>query len=252
LLAPDHPAFERVRSYLARQAEDVRTVVECFNVLNACRLLRAATDSRPTFEPPTERFDALLRGQLLPRGGMARSLGETRVSAYHTFLGSLCYQMLGQTMPVFDDAVRAIETLAHFDGGFAELEGQAAAQTNATSAAVAFLAMHNALTSERAAEARRFLSAMQGADGGLKAHADAATGDLLSTFTGFVAMASLGGLPQDAASGIAAFLRDVALFDGGFLACPGDDAADVEYTYYGLGVFSLLRRPSPFGEKTGY
>jgi geranylgeranyl transferase type-2 subunit beta len=75
----------------------------------------------------------------------------------------------------------------------------------------------------------------------LKPHAAAGGADLLSTFTGLATLAALDGLHAIDTAGIADFLRNSAHPRGGFLACAGDDAADVEYTYYGTGVVALLR-----------
>ena len=58
---------------------------------------------------------------------------------------------------------------------------------------------------------------------------------------GCLTLWGLGGLPQIDAAGVARFLRRMAHPGGGFLACDGDDAADVEYTYYGVGTLALLR-----------
>jgi len=48
LLAPDHPAWEHVKDYVALQSPAPRTVVECFSILNMCRmLLKKGTGSEP-------------------------------------------------------------------------------------------------------------------------------------------------------------------------------------------------------------
>jgi len=240
LLAPDDAAFDRAAGYLSRQVGRPRNVVDSFSILNVHRML-------VTRQTSLDRQGVLrvLRAHLLAGGGLARSAGDPRVSAYHTFLGALCFQMLGEAMPAIDGAVRAVETLGRSDGGFAELDGQSASQTSATAAAVAFLAMHNALSSESSAQAVRFLLSMQSDDGGLKAHAAVAAGDLLSTFTGLTTLAALDGLRAIDVPGIARFLRNAAQTGGGFLACAGDDAADVEYTYYGIAALAQLRALRP-------
>ena len=149
--------------------------------------------------------------------------------------------MVGEVFPAAAAAVRAIEALKRPDGGYAELDGQPASQTSATAAAVAFLMMHDALPPVQAAEAVRFLADMQSGDGGLKPHAAAGGGDLLSTFTALATLAALDGMHSVDLAGLANFARANAHPRGGFLACAGDDSPDVEYTYYGMGVVSLLR-----------
>jgi geranylgeranyl transferase type-2 subunit beta len=241
-LAPYDAAFERAAEYLNRCDSLPRSIVECFNLLNVCRLLErcsTGTASRTVREFRPSSLIEWLCSQMLPDGGLAR-LSNDRVSAYHTFLGSLCFELLGTAMPAVDDAVHAIADLGRPDGGYAELADQAASQTSATAAAIAFLAMHDALAPEQMAGAVRFLAGMQSDEGGLRAHAAAPCGDLLSTFTGLLTLQSLGGFAEIDASGIARFLQRAAHSAGGFLACGGDELADVEYTYYGVGTLALL------------
>jgi geranylgeranyl transferase type-2 subunit beta len=247
-LAPGHAAFDRVAGYLPRLDSPPRDVVQCFSAMNVRRLWQrhspdAAGDGAGAHNSLS--WTELLYGRLLPGGGLARSADDQRVSAYHTFLGALCFQILGIDMPMGDEAVAAVETLRRPDGGYAEQAGQTASQTSATAAAVAFLIMNNALAPEQMAQTSRFLAQMQSADGGLRPHAEVAAGDLLSTYTGLLTLWGLAGLlPIDVASA-ARFLRRMAHPQGGFLACDGDDAADVEYTYYGVGTLALLRHLTP-------
>jgi len=259
LLAPEHATFGRAAGYIAHPPRPPRGTIECFNVLNSRRLLArrsaivargvSASDSLGdparadqsawTFDPSP--WIDQLRGRLLPRGGLARSVGDQRTSAYHTLLGELCFQMLGVEMPMAGHAIGAIETLKQPDGGFAELAGQTASQTSATAAAMAFLMIHDAISPAQNAETAQFLACMQSADGGLKAHAAVESGDLLSTFTGLLTLSALGGLHLIDLASVAQFLRNVAHPGGGFIACADDNTADVEYTYYGIGTLALLR-----------
>jgi geranylgeranyl transferase type-2 subunit beta len=259
LLAPGHACFGPVRAYLDRRAVGLQSVVECFGVLNSRRILGAAGQATETSDEKAacrrgflgagrDAMLRLLRDHLVRDGGVARSPGDRHVSAYQTFLGALCFAMLGETMPAGDAAARAVQSLYRPDGGYAELDNQRMSQTSATAAAVALLTMHHAITPARAAPTLRFLAGMQSRDGGLRPHQSVADGDLLSTFTGLVALAALGGLQEIDASGVARFLRGAARPEGGFAACPGVDVPDVEYTYYGVGVFALLQTLPPLGE----
>jgi geranylgeranyl transferase type-2 subunit beta len=187
------------------------------------------------------RLTEWLYGQLLPSGGFARFFPDRRISAYHTFLGALCFQMLGGEMPAIEDAAGALAALGRPDGGYAELAGQSESQTSATAAAVAFLLMHDLLPEEDAARTARFLAGVQSADGGLKPHAAVRGGDLLSTFTGLLTLWGLGGLEPIDVAAVARFLRSAADPAGGFLSCQEDESPDVEYTYYGVGTLALLR-----------
>jgi geranylgeranyl transferase type-2 subunit beta len=236
ILAPDDLAFDRAAGYLSRQVRRPRSVVESFSILSMHRML-GSRGGRLNLQ----NVLAVLRAHLLAGGGIVRSAENPCISAYSTFLGALCYEMLGEAMPTIDGAVGAVERLGRSDGGFAELEGQSASQTSATAAAVAFLAMQGALSPEYSGQAVHFLRNMQSADGGFAAHAGVAAGDLLSTFTGLTTLAALDGLHAIDVPGGARFLRNTARAVGGFLACVGDDGGDVEYTYCGLGVLAQLR-----------
>ena len=205
-------------------------IIHCFSRLNIARLLGQAMP---------QDSDLPLRRHLRPDGGFSRTPGGP-VSAYLTFLAALCYEMLACPMPRIDEAVRAVASLQQSNSGFSELPGQAFAQTNATAAAIAFLKMHDALPDDTAAQSADFLAEMQSPQGGLRAHADAPA-DLLSTFTGLLTLSSLDAFDRIDAAAAARFVRDCACPTGGFLASPNDTAADVEYTYYGLGTLALLR-----------
>jgi len=64
--------------------------------------------------------------------------------------------------------------------------------------------------------------------------------DLLSTFTGMVALADLDGLAELDLDRVARFVAALEQPQGGFRGGAWDDAADVEYTFYGLGISALL------------
>ena len=257
-LAPNNVGFGRAAGYLAHLPCVPRDTVECFNILNARRLLErhsaAVTDDSAMADLPYNlkpggkaagALDPLvvtewLQRGLLPTGGFARSADDARVSAYHTFLAALCFQMLRVDIPAIDNAIDAIESLRRSDGGYVELAGQTASQTSATAAAVAFLMMHDAMMPDKVAGTAQFLAKMQSADGGLRPHTASPCGDLLSTFTGLLTLFSLGKLDHIDTTGVARFLRSTAQPGGGFVACNGDDSPDVEYTYYAVGTLALL------------
>jgi len=259
LLVPGHAAFGRAKDYIERQTQATKSIVEIFSLLNAHRMLRNyPIRDDGIFSPENLLEDvqgidrinrtldlpamkAQLHKHLLPQGGFARFDGDRRVSAYQTFLGALCFQMLGEEMPRINDSLRAVEALKRTDGGYAELDGQSASQTSATAAAVALLMMYDAVAPEKTADTIGFLALTQCADGGLKAHAAVENGDLLSTFTGLLTLAAIDGLNRIDAAAAAKFLRGAAHPNGGFVACAEDNQPDVEYTYYGIGALALLR-----------
>lgn len=240
-LAPGHAAFEEGLRYMARLPSPPGDTLECFHVLNARRLSLRHGEASTEWMLDAPQIAGRLRAASLSEGGFARSAGDTTISAYHTFIGTLCTQMLGIEMCLAQQVTAAIASLRCLDGGYAELAGQTKSQTSATAAAVAVLLMHDALPAECIAEVARFLAGMQAPDGGLKPHAAVEQGDMLSTFTGLVTLCGLGELRQIDTVKAAQFLRTAAHPDGGFAACPGDSSPDVEYTYYGVATLALLR-----------
>jgi geranylgeranyl transferase type-2 subunit beta len=240
-LAPGHAAFERGLRYMAHRTSPPLDTLECFHLLNARRLARRHSVATAHWTIDTSAFAAQLRARMLPAGGLARSPRDTTTSAYHTFIGALCFQMLDVEFPSAPNAVAAIEALRCPNGGYTESAGQTSPQTNATAAAVAMLLMHDALPPHAITPTAQFLASMQAADGGIRPHAAVAHGDLLSTFTGLLTLCALGELPRADTATAAQFLRATAHPNGGFLACPADDTPDLEYSYYGVATLALLR-----------
>ena len=236
LVPPGPGALSPTARYLA-QAPDPTDVIQCFNLLNAQRLLgqlgyAAHFDRGPVLK--------VLRRQGLGGGGFARP-GASTASAYHTFLAALCYELLeDEEMPLTAQAAGAITALQGPDGGFRDQLSEGMEQTNATAAAAAFLLLQESLTEQQARRAVSFLSKLQAPDGGFLAHAAAPASDLLSTFTALATLAGLDSLERVNLGGIARFLRQTACPGGGFKAAPADTEPDIEYTYYGLGCLALL------------
>ena len=246
LLEPRCPALEAVSRSLAALPDEPRSITECFNRLNLRRLL-----VRQGFTADVKAWtlqDVLDRGVLA--GGGWGDLATGRLSAYDTFLALLCRGML-ESPDVADEtaaAAHALQQLACADGGYAQTLGMHRGQTCATAAVAAVLMMAEKPVPEVAV---RFLAAMQAQDGGLRAHADAACGDLLSAFTGFLTLLQLG-VPQAVdLRALGRFLRTTARHGGGFGATVEDYAADVEYTYYGTALVSVLRSLAGVGGATG-
>src|SRR5205085_279592 len=100
-----------------------------------------------------------------------------------------------------------------------------------------------ALPTDDAAPSIEFLAQMPGMDGGMRANDRVPLSDLLSTFTGCWTLAQLGGLDRIDLRQVAEFAHAVELPEGGFRGGLWDEATDVEYTFYGLGVLALAVAP---------
>jgi len=236
LIGVEAQPLQRAAAYLGRAGGGCRDVVSAFGLLNAARILKGRG-----IEVPLDRrhiTEVLLR-QHLPAGGFAHP-GDSQPSAYQTFLAALALEILDERMPRMEAAARAVAALRCPDGGYSDRPGEKTGQTNPTAAALAFLALANALPTRDAADAVSFLTRMQDANGGLRAPAAAPAGDLLSTFTGLVALSGFGALDRLRLSHVVEFVAPLGLVGGGYRSCEADSEADVEYTYYGVGILSLL------------
>lgn len=237
--------------YLSSLSAQPTDLVQSFSLLNSARLLRRAGASVAL---DTEAILGVVHRQALSEGGFARP-GGSAISAYNTFIAALCLEMLGKPLHDAQRASAAVADLQGPEGGFREQPGEGMEQTNATAAAMTFLMMTAPhcrwdrlpagpdpdRSRWRRDRTIRFLSRMQAPDGGLLAHAQASQSDLLSTFTGLLTLATMDALRHIDLSAVGRFVRSVADPHGGFRSCPVDDAADVEYTYYGIGCLAILR-----------
>ena len=222
LCAPGHPALARVEHYLA-ELPPPDDLIGLFNRLNIARQLRLSLDL-PPYRRLWQRFTAP-RASGIPQ-------------AYHLFLAALCAVMLDLPSP-FVGSIQPLHALRCPDGGFSE--GTESGQTNATTAVLAIMAMAGAGDADTRDSALSFLAGMQAGDGGLRAHPDVPDGDLLSTFTGLLTLASQGGVEQLNLAAVARFAGRLETGAGGFRGSMSDDAPDCEYTYYGLATVALLR-----------
>jgi geranylgeranyl transferase type-2 subunit beta len=243
-------AADFLRSSLAQRA----SVVDFFSLLYSCLLVQAGGGPDVLAGAPAdwpERVAAALETFRTADGGYARNAGAASGSTYHTFLVGLCCELLGRAVPRPDDVVRFVQSRRREDGGFAEFAPQRRSGTNSTAAAVGTLQLIGASISDDMREGTAELIASRVTDeGGLRATAMAPLADLLSTFTGAWTLAELGELHRLDAAGVIAYARSLELPGGGFtgVCVPDvvkdfgipDEQADVEYTFYGLGVLALL------------
>jgi geranylgeranyl transferase type-2 subunit beta len=112
--------------------------------------------------------------------------------------------------------------------------------TNPTAAAVAALRILGALDEQTRARAAAFLARLQTPAGGWRANTQIPWPDLLSTFTGLVALRDLEDHKDVNLAAARGFVAALETPLGGFLAAPVDDTVDVEYTFYGLGTLAIL------------
>jgi geranylgeranyl transferase type-2 subunit beta len=228
-----------LRHSLTQQA----SVVDFFSLLYSCVLVALAgvdvLGGAPSDWP--DRVATTLETIRTADGGYAKTMGANSGSTYHTFLVGLCFQLLGKQIPRPEDVVSFIHSRRRDDGGFVEIAAMRRSGTNPTAGAVGALQLvGSGLTDEIRASVIDFLARMPGMEGGLRANDRAPLSDLLSTFTGSWTLAQLDALDRLDVNMVREFAQSQEQPAGGFHGGLWDDRADVEYTFYGLGVLALL------------
>lgn len=234
---------DRAAVFLGRSLTQQTSVIDFFSLLYASLLVQTHgsidifADSPPDWP---DRVRALLESFRTPDGGYGKATGSVSGSTYHTFMVGLCYELLGQSYPDPDAAVRFALSRHREDGGFVELAPMKRSGTNPTAAAVGILQLRAALSPEVGAEVISFLQEVISPEGGFLANARAPLADVLSTFTGAWTLEQLGAFEQLDRDRLQNYVLGVEQPEGGFRGGLWDDRADVEYTFYGLGVLGLL------------
>ncbi len=173
-------------------------------------------------------------------GGYAKSNRSRQSSTYHTFLASLCRQLVGLPLEATERTVELVRSRHREDGGFVEIAQANQSGTNPTAAAVGLFSILDAFQPDMQDAAARFLARMQNAEGGLRANDRIPLADLLSTFTGLVSLVDLDRLDAVDPRAARQYVTRLDSPRGGFLAGSWDETVDVEYTFYGLAAMSLL------------
>jgi geranylgeranyl transferase type-2 subunit beta len=173
-------------------------------------------------------------------GGYAKTDRSPHSSTYHTFLAVSCRQLAGVPQEDPPRTIRLIRSRQRDDGGFVELGQLRQSGTNPTAAAVGTLRLFSAIQEPVRQGAAAFLPAMQNAEGGLRANTRIPVADLLSTFTGLIALADLDALAAVDLPAVRRYVARLEQSEGGFCGGAWDNAPDVEYSFYGLGISALL------------
>jgi geranylgeranyl transferase type-2 subunit beta len=242
-LTPD--VTEKAGGFLRQSLTQQASVVDFFSLLYACLLIQSAGGPDVFSDSPPDwplRVAALLETFRTADGGYAKATGASSGSTYHTFLVGLCYQILGRSFPDPGEIIRFVTSRRREDGGYVELAPMRRSGTNPTAAAVGILQLVEALdpASPETAGVIDFLAEMPSLEGGLRANGRIPLADLLSTFTGCWTLHQLGALDRIDTAAALEYASSLEQPAGGFRGGLWDEGVDVEYTFYGLGVFALL------------
>lgn len=237
----------RAASYLSANLTAQTSVIDFFSFLYAALLIQVSGGRDVLADAPSdwpERVAATLETFRTPDGGYNKSPGASAGSTYHAFLVGLCYQLLNRSLPRPGDAANFVLARQREDGGFVEVTQMRKSGTNPTAAAIGLLQLvaedGKGISNEVRTGVVDFLAEMAGEDGGLRANGRVPLSDLLSTFTGMWTLHELGGLDRVNREKVRRFAAELVKANGGFLGGLWDEATDVEYTFYGLGVLGLL------------
>lgn len=236
---------ERVNGFLqetfSRQVSVIDLVSWLYTALVVVGTGAAKSPLDPMGEGWEDRLADLLESFRRPDGGYAKASEGAAGSTYHSFLVALCYELIGRDLPQPKRLVQFVYDRQRDDGGFVEIAPMKRSGTNPTAAAVALLTMFDAMDDDIRRDVGEFLTSVRSAEGGFQANSRVPFADTLSTFTGLLTAQDLeleGILDPEQAQ---RFVCALELPTGGFRAASWDQQADVEYTFYALGILGLLK-----------
>lgn len=181
-----------------------------------------------------QRIESMRRAD----GGYAKTNIETHGSLYHTFLAASLHARTGTPLPRSDETRAFLRSLARADGGFIENKYSKRPGTNGTSAGVFLSLILNELdVNEKHFE---FMESMRNEEGGFEAAPSAPLADLLSTYTALLTLKMAGRLNSDLLDAAAQYARSLEMAGGGYTGFALESTVDCEYTFYGLGVESIV------------
>jgi geranylgeranyl transferase type-2 subunit beta len=234
---------KKIADYLRGHARAQLTVIDLVSWLYSALMVQAASgiDVLSGFaEDWPERLAAVFESFRTKDGGYAKTHEGAIGSTYHSFLVALCYELIGKPLPQKNRLIQFVYDRQRDDGGFVEIDPMKRGGTNPTAAAVAILRMLGGLDDPIREDVRQYLREVRTADGGFQANTRIPFADSLSTFTGLLTAQDLGFDDLLDPQRTQAFIRELEFPEGGFRGATWDQAADVEYTFYALGVLGLL------------
>lgn len=189
----------------------------------------------------TDQIAGLLEQNRVADGGYAKSAEGAAGSTYQSFMVALTYEMIGRKMPRPNAMIQFLYDRQRDDGGFVEIAPMKRSGTNPTAAATALLMSLNAMDDDLADDVLAFLTDVISSEGGFQANTRIPFADGLSTFTALLTAQDLKRRDLISPDKILNWVATaIEMPDGGFRGASWDQQADVEYTFYGLGILGLL------------
>ena len=219
-------------------------VIDLLSWLYSALVVQASDGTDLLREIPEDfvpRVVASIESHRTDDGGYAKSTEGALGSTYQSFLVALTYELLGQKMPRRNALVQFLFDRQRDDGGFVEIAPMKRSGTNPTAAAVALLRLLNSLETDIADDVLGFLTDVVSTEGGFQANTRIPFADGLSTFTGLLTAHDLGRRDLMSPDRILHWVTNsLEMPEGGFRGASWDQQADVEYSFYGLGILGLL------------
>lgn len=235
---------DRAGQFLLMKTQSQESIIDLLSLVYGAALIEAATEMNPlqgNRDVWQSRMQTMLHQLRRSDGGFARTLEANVGSTYQTFLVAICLELMGYSLPVDDPCVDFLLAQRRADGGFLEVRVAKRSGTNPTAAAIGALRTLGALNQEVTETAADFLVNIQTDEGGYQANTRMPLPDLLSTFTASVTLWDLGFLEESDIESAFRYGLSMARPTGGFAGFELDPAEDIEYTFYGLGLLSLLK-----------
>jgi geranylgeranyl transferase type-2 subunit beta len=229
--------------FLKSRTAKQESVIDLLSLIYGASLIEASTEINPLQDLSVDwrgRVSEMLTSLRRTDGGFSRIDSATVGSTYQTFLVAICLELLGHPLPSDDPSIAFLLSQRRDDGGFLEVRVAKRSGTNPTAAAIGALQTLKALSPEVSEQAASFLLELQSDEGGFQANTRMPLPDLLSTFTGCVTLWETSSLDEADTQGAWKYGLSMMRPEGGFAGFELDPAEDVEYTFYGLGLLSLL------------
>ncbi|MEQ1825019.1 MAG: prenyltransferase/squalene oxidase repeat-containing protein [Pirellula sp.] len=234
---------ESASRFLLSRTMKHESVIDLLSLIYGASLIEASTETNPLHAISMDwqlRISTMLNGLRRPDGGFSRIDSAALGSTYQTFLVAICLELLGYPLPKDDPSVAFLLSQRRDDGGFLEVRVAKRSGANPTAAAIGALRTLNALEENIAQQAAQFLVELQTDEGGFQANTRMPLPDVLSTFTSCVTLWETDSLELVDTTRAWRYAMSMARPDGGFAGFELDPAEDVEYTFYGLGLLSLI------------
>lgn len=234
----------KIGGYLQSAYRQNLSIIDLVSWLYSALIVQASGGDDVLADAPPDWADQLaakLESVRTADGGYAKTPEGAAGSTYHSFLVALTYELIGRSIPNPKALIQFLYDRQRDDGGFVEIRPMKRSGTNPTAAAVALLNLYGGMDEELREDVREFLLEVRSSEGGFQANTRIPFADGLSTFTGLLTAQDLGFGDILDRSQVEAFLTNWLEFPtGGFRGASWDEQADVEYTFYGLGVLALL------------